>query len=147
MLIKNAHFHKGKTYIATAFVLAHLQGIPQVLLFSLRKIPNMEPPTSTCYAIFNPSWLEKLYVIYTWLMQFLIPLCIIVVCYVSISVKTYTGLKRHEIEEKSNNSQSLGLMSMKKKKTSKHVDSNDFDFNSRVENRSNSQYNVFFSIS
>lgn len=131
---------RGKTYIAIAFVLAHLQGIPQVLLFSLRKIPNMQPPTSTCYAMFNPRWLEKMYVIYTWLMQFLIPLCIIVVCYVSISVKTYTGLKQNDIDDKSNNSHRMSLISLKKNRLSKHSNSHDFNFCANVRNRSNSEY-------
>ncbi len=84
---------QGKSYIALAFFFAHLQGLPQIGLFSLREIPNLKPPMSTCYAKFDPPWLEKFYVIYTFLMQFAIPLCIIVVCYVSISICSLRSLR------------------------------------------------------
>lgn len=88
-------FGKGKTYIGIAFLLAHLQGLPQIGFFSLRRIPvpNLQPPTSTCYAVFEPVWLEKAYAIYTWFMQFLIPICVIIVCYVNISISSMRGIR------------------------------------------------------
>lgn len=65
--------------------MSHLQGIPQILFFALRQVPNTD--IRTCYAIFDPQWLQNSYIIYTWFMQFLIPLIIIFFCYFSISVK------------------------------------------------------------
>lgn len=89
------YYCKGKTYIGIAFLLAHLQGLPQIGFFSLRRIPvpNLQPPTSTCYAVFEPVWLEKAYAIYTWFMQFLIPICVIIVCYVNISISSMRGIR------------------------------------------------------
>jgi hypothetical protein len=84
---------RGLTYIAIAFVCAHLQGIPQIIFFSLRYIPGFEPPVQTCYADFQPKWLQNAYIVYTWLMQFFIPLVIIVCCYASISVKVFDSIK------------------------------------------------------
>jgi arginine vasopressin receptor 1A len=84
---------RGLAYIGVAFVVSHLQGIPQVIFFALRLIPNVEPPVETCYAIFEPKWLQNAYIIYTWLMQFMAPLCFIIVCYASISVQVLSSLK------------------------------------------------------
>jgi hypothetical protein len=81
---------RGAGYILIAFTLAHLQGIPQVPLFALRIIPNIEPPTETCYAIFNPTWLSNVYIIYTFALQFLIPLIVIIICYTNVSFKVNT---------------------------------------------------------
>ncbi len=87
-------------------MLAHLQGLPQIGLFSLREIPNLKPPISTCYANFNPPWLEKFYVVYTFLMQFFIPLCIIIVCYVSISICSLRSLRQGGFDKESTKSDS-----------------------------------------
>jgi hypothetical protein len=84
---------RGLAYIAVAFLVSHVQGLPQLHFFSLRLIPNMEPPTETCYAVFEPMWLQNAYIIYTWLMQFMIPLVLIIVCYTSISVQVWSSLK------------------------------------------------------
>lgn len=65
-----------------------------MIFFALRKIPNVEPEVMTCYAVFDPTWLQNGYVVYTWLMQFLIPLCIIIGCYASISLKVFNSIKR-----------------------------------------------------
>jgi hypothetical protein len=80
-------YKRGMIYIIVAFLLAHLQGIPQIVLFSIRTIHNVKPQVQTCFAVFNPVWLEKAYIVYTFLMQFLLPLIIIVTCYFSISLK------------------------------------------------------------
>jgi hypothetical protein len=80
-------YKRGMIYIGVAFLLAHLQGIPQIVLFSIRTIHNVKPQVETCFAVFNPVWLEKAYIVYTFLMQFLLPLIIIVTCYFSISLK------------------------------------------------------------
>lgn len=91
---------RGSLYIAIAFVLSHLQGVPQIVFFALREIPNSEPPLKTCYAIFNPLWLQDAYILYTWFMQFLIPLVIIIVCYTSISIQVLRSLKGKNTSEK-----------------------------------------------
>ncbi len=84
---------RGLAYIWCAFVLSHLQGIPQVVFFAQRTIPNSSPPIQTCYAIFHPLWLQNAYIVYTWLMQFFIPLVVIVACYASISVKVLRSIR------------------------------------------------------
>ena len=84
---------RGLVYISIAFVVSHLQGLPQVFFFALRKIPGMVPDTTTCYAIFPTKWSESAYVVYTWFMQFLIPLCLIIGCYSSIYIQVLSSLK------------------------------------------------------
>jgi hypothetical protein len=71
---------RGFVYICVAFVLSHLQGIPQIIFFSLRTVDQVEPPVKTCFAVFDPMWLQSSYIMYTFLMQFLIPLSIIIGC-------------------------------------------------------------------
>ena len=84
---------RGLFYIAIAFICAHLQGIPQIIFFAYRTLGGFEPPVQTCYAVFQPIWLQNAYIIYTWLMQFLFPLFIIICCYASISVKVLDSIK------------------------------------------------------
>lgn len=82
---------RGFAYIFGAFVVSHLQGIPQLMFFALRELKDVEPSVVTCLAEFSPPWLQNVYIIYTWFMQFLIPLCVIIVCYASISVKVFSN--------------------------------------------------------
>lgn len=84
---------RGFVYISIAFCLAHLQGIPQIILFALRDINSVEPSVKTCYAEFSPPWLQTAYILYTFFMQFLIPLVIIIVSYASISVRVLNSIK------------------------------------------------------
>ena len=84
---------RGLVYIGIAFICAHLQGIPQIMFFALRPIPQVDPPVITCFAVFQPVWLQNAYIVYTWLMQFLIPICIIIACYASISIKVLSSIK------------------------------------------------------
>ena len=100
---------RGNTMIAVAFVIAHLQGIPQIVFFSFREIPGIVPRTLSCYAIFNPPWLETVYIVYTWVMQFLIPLCIIIVCYVSISMQSLHAV-RNNIAQRNGLNYEMSLM-------------------------------------
>lgn len=84
---------RGHIYILIAFICAHLQGVPQIRLFALREIPNVEPVQHTCYARFDPPWLQNAYIVYTFLMQFLLPLAIICVSYATITIKVISGFK------------------------------------------------------
>ncbi|CAF0901003.1 unnamed protein product [Brachionus calyciflorus] len=104
---------RGLLYISIAFIISHLQGLPQIYFFKLRVIPDTEPEKISCYAEFKPLELQNIYIIYTWLMQFLIPLAIIIVCYASISVKVFNSIKN-----KSNSGNSRTPLKTERKKSS-----------------------------
>jgi hypothetical protein len=82
---------RGSYYILVSFLLAHLQGVPQVVFFALRDVFAFGAWVKTCYAKFEPQWLMYAYVLYTCFMQFVIPLCIIIVCQATISVKVFNN--------------------------------------------------------
>lgn len=84
---------RGLLYITIAFIISHLQGLPQIYFFRLQQIPGLNVPVMTCYAVFKPLVLQNIYIIYTWIMQFLIPICIIIGCYATISVKVFNSIK------------------------------------------------------
>ncbi|RNA06615.1 vasopressin V1b receptor, partial [Brachionus plicatilis] len=84
---------RGLLYITIAFIISHLQGLPQIYFFRLQEIPGLNVPVVTCYAVFKPLVLQNIYIIYTWVMQFLIPICIIIGCYATISIKVFNSIK------------------------------------------------------
>jgi hypothetical protein len=61
---------RGFLFIAIAFGLAHLQGIPQLFLFKMRPILGILEKFETCQALF-PSWfvylnLYESYICHVW---------------------------------------------------------------------------------
>lgn len=80
---------RGFIFIGVAFLLAHLQGIPQLFIFSMKPIEFTLERFVTCQASF-PKWLNvRLYIVYTFFMQFFVPLLIIMGCYGRISIKVF----------------------------------------------------------
>lgn len=92
---------RGMLYITIAFLISHLQGLPQIYFFRLQEIPGLSAPVFTCYAEFKPLVLQNIYIIYTWVMQFLIPICIIIGCYSTISIKVFKSIKGKSDSKKS----------------------------------------------
>lgn len=69
-----------------------------MFLFGIKPIPNIRENFSTCYATF-PNWKinsARIYIVYTFLMQFLVPLILIIACYTRILIKVFSRKDKKE---------------------------------------------------